>query len=267
MGEVEPVVLDEVRERRARARRTSADDIFWMLERSHLQSGEPRQRAEDARRTRDDALGRPDCDVAGMGVRAPAAPSRQARAPARRGARRDSEEYLDAVVKETLRLCPAVPLVMRRLTEPMQLGGYTLAPDTIVAPCVYLMHRRADIYVDRSELQPGALPRRSGRHVHVDPFRRRRAPLRRRVLRAAGDEARDPACSRARAEPGRGGRARARRAARCPSRPTEARASSPRAGLRAAAGRPSRPERGARQGPSASGEWAAARREPRGRRP
>jgi len=32
---------------------------------------------------------------------------------------------------------------MRRLTEPMQLGGYTIPPDTIVAPCVYLMHRRA----------------------------------------------------------------------------------------------------------------------------
>ena len=66
----------------------------------------------------------------------------------------DGEEYLDAVVKETLRLCPAVPLVMRRLIEPMQIGGYTLPPDTIVAPCVHLMHRRADIYPEPLSFRP-----------------------------------------------------------------------------------------------------------------
>jgi cytochrome P450 len=66
----------------------------------------------------------------------------------------ESEEYVDAVVKETLRLCPAVPVVMRRLTEPMQLGGYTIPADTIVAPCVYLMHRRADLYPQPRSFQP-----------------------------------------------------------------------------------------------------------------
>jgi cytochrome P450 family 135 len=66
----------------------------------------------------------------------------------------DSEEYVDAVVKETLRLCPAVPVVMRRLTQPMQLGAYTIPADTIVAPCVYLMHRRADIYPHPRAFQP-----------------------------------------------------------------------------------------------------------------
>jgi cytochrome P450 len=66
----------------------------------------------------------------------------------------ESDEYVDAVVKETLRLCPAVPVVMRRLTEPMQLGGYTIPSDTIVAPCVYLMHRRADLYPQPRSFQP-----------------------------------------------------------------------------------------------------------------
>jgi cytochrome P450 len=66
----------------------------------------------------------------------------------------ESEEYVDAVVKETLRLCPAVPVVMRRLTQPMQLGGYTIPADTIVAPCVYLMHRRADLYPQPRSFQP-----------------------------------------------------------------------------------------------------------------
>ncbi len=66
----------------------------------------------------------------------------------------ESEEYVDAVVKETLRLCPAVPVVMRLLRESMQLDGYTIPAGTIVAPCVYLMHRRADLYPRPRAFEP-----------------------------------------------------------------------------------------------------------------
>jgi cytochrome P450 family 135 len=54
--------------------------------------------------------------------------------------------YMDAVIKETLRLCPPVPVVVRRLLKPMRLGGYTLPAGTTVAPCIYLIHRREEIY-------------------------------------------------------------------------------------------------------------------------
>jgi cytochrome P450 len=63
-------------------------------------------------------------------------------------------EYMDAVVKETLRLCPPVPVVVRRLLEPMELGGYALPAGTTVAPCVYLIHRNEEIYPDPRHFLP-----------------------------------------------------------------------------------------------------------------
>jgi cytochrome P450 len=54
---------------------------------------------------------------------------------------RGDGDYLDAVVKETLRLRPPVPVVVRTLLEPMTLGGYELPAGTTVAPCIHLIHR------------------------------------------------------------------------------------------------------------------------------
>jgi len=64
------------------------------------------------------------------------------------------DEYADAVVKETLRLRPVLPVVLRELTEPMELGGHSLPAGTWVAPCGYLIHRRADIYPDPLAFRP-----------------------------------------------------------------------------------------------------------------
>ncbi len=57
----------------------------------------------------------------------------------------EEDVYLDAVVKEVMRLCPAAPIVVRRLLEPMQLGGHTLPAGKTVAPCVHLVHRGAGV--------------------------------------------------------------------------------------------------------------------------
>lgn len=64
------------------------------------------------------------------------------------------EEYLDAVIRETLRLRPPVSVVVRRLLKPMTLGGYELPAGTLVAPCVYLVHQRADVYERPDEFLP-----------------------------------------------------------------------------------------------------------------
>jgi cytochrome P450 len=154
MEKVESVVLDEVRLRRARGVSPEQEDIFSMLERAHSQDGQP----AGEEKMRDELVtmlsdGPTATSLAWVFERLLRYPRKLAKL--REEVLRDEgDEYLDAVVKETLRLCPAVPLVMRRLAEPMELGGYTLPADTIVAPCVYRMHRRGDIYPDPLEFKP-----------------------------------------------------------------------------------------------------------------
>jgi cytochrome P450 len=64
------------------------------------------------------------------------------------------DEYVDAVCKETLRLRPILALVLRRLTEPMEIGGRLLPAGANIAPCIYLVHRRADIYPEPYAFRP-----------------------------------------------------------------------------------------------------------------
>jgi cytochrome P450 family 135 len=66
----------------------------------------------------------------------------------------EGEAYLDAVIKETLRLRPPVSVVVRRLLKPATLGGYDLPAETLIAPCVYLIHHRADVYENPGEFVP-----------------------------------------------------------------------------------------------------------------
>jgi cytochrome P450 len=64
------------------------------------------------------------------------------------------DAYLDAVLQETLRLRPVVALVLRRLTEPMEIGGRLLPAGVTVAPSIYLLHRRPDVYPDPRAFRP-----------------------------------------------------------------------------------------------------------------
>jgi cytochrome P450 family 135 len=64
------------------------------------------------------------------------------------------DEYLDAVIKETLRLRPVIALVLRKLVEPMEIGGWLLPAGVSVAPSIYLVHRRPDIYPEPDRFRP-----------------------------------------------------------------------------------------------------------------
>ena len=64
------------------------------------------------------------------------------------------EEYLTATIQETLRLRPVIVLVVRKLTEAVELGGYELPAGAGVTPCIHLIHRDPSIYPDPDRFIP-----------------------------------------------------------------------------------------------------------------
>jgi cytochrome P450 len=62
--------------------------------------------------------------------------------------------YLDATIKEVLRLRPVIPVVGRVLREATTLGGYELPAGTAVGACIYLAHRNPDVYPEPEEFRP-----------------------------------------------------------------------------------------------------------------
>jgi cytochrome P450 len=66
----------------------------------------------------------------------------------------DDDEYLDAVVKETLRVRPVVVDVARKLTSEVEIAGWRLPAGTLVLPAIAVMHRRPDLYDSPEEFRP-----------------------------------------------------------------------------------------------------------------
>ena len=66
----------------------------------------------------------------------------------------DEDEYLDAVVKETLRVRPVVTDVGRKLTSDIELGGRRLPAGTLVLPAIAAVHVRPDLYPEPHEFRP-----------------------------------------------------------------------------------------------------------------
>jgi cytochrome P450 family 135 len=149
------LIFEEIRSRRDAPDLEQRDDVLSLLLQARHDDGSPMSDQE----LRDELM---TLLVAGHETSATAlswALEALARHPAALNRLREEvdagdDAYLDAVIQETLRLRPVIALVLRRLTEPMEIGGRLLPAGVNVAPCIYLMHRRPDIYPNPRAFRP-----------------------------------------------------------------------------------------------------------------
>jgi cytochrome P450 len=154
IADADAVVYEQIRERRAHAG-DGHDDILSLLLEARDEEGEALTDLE----LRDELM---TLLLAGHETTASALswtlerlvrhPEVLARAEAE--VRAGEEEYLDAVIKETLRLRPVVPAVGRYLTSPLELGGHLLPEGVYVNLSILLLHRRPDLYPDPLAFRP-----------------------------------------------------------------------------------------------------------------
>jgi cytochrome P450 len=69
-------------------------------------------------------------------------------------ARLGDPAYRAATVKEVLRVRPVLSIAPRTLAAPFEVAGTTLPAGVQVAPCIYLTHRRADVWGDPLAFRP-----------------------------------------------------------------------------------------------------------------
>lgn len=152
---VDELIAAELAERRAAADLAERDDILSLLLTARHEDGSPMSDAE----IRDELL---TLLVAGHETTATAlswAMERLSRHPEKLGRLREEtlageDAYLTATIQETLRLRPVIVLVLRRLTEPVELGGYELPAGATVAPSIHLIHRDPAIYPEPERFLP-----------------------------------------------------------------------------------------------------------------
>jgi cytochrome P450 family 135 len=156
LSRVDEVIHEEIAERRADPDLSERDDILSMLVAARFEDGSEMSDEE----VRDQLV---TLLLAGHETTATALawtfdlllrnpdPLERLRAEIAEG---DGDEYLRAVITESLRLRPVIPIAGRRLAEGIEVDGYSLPAGADVSPAIYLTHTRPDIYPDPHSFRP-----------------------------------------------------------------------------------------------------------------
>lgn len=75
-------------------------------------------------------------------------------ARARAAAEGGDTDHLEAVLKESMRLHPVIPMVVRHLMRPATVGGYDLPKGTTIGPSIILSHAREESHQDAASFRP-----------------------------------------------------------------------------------------------------------------
>ncbi len=77
----------------------------------------------------------------------------------------DRPDYLDAAVRESLRVRTTLPFIVRLTKTAFAAGGREYPPGVVLCPCNHLVHRREDLYPDPQAFRPERfLERRHAAH-------------------------------------------------------------------------------------------------------
>jgi cytochrome P450 len=150
---VDELIYAEIAERRVAGDEDGRDDVMSLLLRARHEDGEPMTDTE----LRDELM-----TLLGAGHETTAtglawAFERLLRTPRvleRLRSSLEDDHYLDAVVKETLRVRPVVVDVARKLTRETEVAGWRLAAGTLVLPAIAVLHKRPDLYEAPDEFRP-----------------------------------------------------------------------------------------------------------------
>jgi cytochrome P450 len=158
LDSLDAVIYEELARRRARADLAQRSDILSLLMQARDEDGQPMTDAE----LRDELVTlllagheTTATSVAWAIERLVRHPQKLARLVAEIDAQSEGgEQYMTAVVNETLRLRPVVPIVVRMLQDELQVGPYRLPAGTRVTPSIYLTNRNPRAYADPEEFRP-----------------------------------------------------------------------------------------------------------------
>lgn len=152
--EAETMLSDEIARRRTVSDLTERDDILSLLIRARYDDGSAMEDDELRDQVMTLLLAGHETTATGLAW----AFERLARHPAVMAAAQgaavaDDDVYLDAVVKETLRVRPVIPDVARLAIEPISLGGYDLPAGVTVMPSISLV-QHGGAFPDADAFQP-----------------------------------------------------------------------------------------------------------------